>query len=282
MGLAKICLPNISQRLFETTVGGSPGHGCGVLSKKLTALWGLICHTQVRDKYGHVLDLVSVLSLSEGEISQVQQISTTAPRHRCVFTAVGCVTVTSSRKRDFQHRQDSWLSWEQAESWMRFYRQKQTTQVGKQDHLQPRLTPKRISFQNPWVQTSGAHGLESGSTCDQGYEKGDHLCLPVFTKLWGKWWLTRARDRQFLKIPRRAAIYHLEVHCYSGHRSNKGISHVAPIYRSKVSSRQLGCSVQERIERHWDSSSGLSLQVLPLQIHLIQLQSRVLGKQTVL
>ena len=38
MGLAKICLPNISQRLFETTVGGSPGHGCGVLSKKLTAL----------------------------------------------------------------------------------------------------------------------------------------------------------------------------------------------------------------------------------------------------
>ena len=37
-GLAKICLPNISQRVFETTVGGSPGHGCGVLSKKLTAL----------------------------------------------------------------------------------------------------------------------------------------------------------------------------------------------------------------------------------------------------
>lgn len=50
IGLVKISLPNISQRAFETTVGGSPGHRCGVLSKKPIALPGLICHSQVREQ----------------------------------------------------------------------------------------------------------------------------------------------------------------------------------------------------------------------------------------
>ena len=101
MGLAKICLPNISQRVFETTVGGGfPGRGCGVLSKKPTALQGLICHTQVGDKYGHVLDLVSVLSLSEGEISRVQQISTPAPRPTAVFSQLCAVLLSPVHGRE--------------------------------------------------------------------------------------------------------------------------------------------------------------------------------------
>lgn len=100
MGLAKICLPNISQRVFETTVGGFPGRGCGVLSKKPTALRGLICHTEVGDKHGHVLDLVSVLSLSEGEISRVQQISTPTPCPTVVFSQLCAVLLSPAHGRE--------------------------------------------------------------------------------------------------------------------------------------------------------------------------------------
>ena len=69
-----------------------------------------ICQSQVGSKCGHVPDLVSALSLSEGERAAKSSSSCS-----CVFPAVRYVAVTSSGKTDFQHRQDSPKDREQAE-----------------------------------------------------------------------------------------------------------------------------------------------------------------------
>lgn len=125
--------------------------------------WGLICHSQVRSKCGHVPDLVSLPYHFLRE--RFPKSNWFCP---CVFTAVCCLAVTSSWKRDFQHQQDSPKDRQWAESpneVLEATTNKQLTQGTQsyfsETHFPSRLQDSRLHGLMSWNQAQAQHVIKT-------------------------------------------------------------------------------------------------------------------------